>query len=136
MIVSLYAALLTLMYLALAAYVVKGRLGNQIVIGDGENMKLRSRIRAHANFAEYTPLFLLLLAFIEVDSFPDNGIHALGTTFIIGRLFHMYGLLVQEQYEGGKLTTSAAWRTRGMIITLTVMSVMAGILLWKFTLDR
>ena len=43
-------------------------------MGDGGIPKLATRIRGHANFMETTPLFLLVLAFVELGLEGDNKI--------------------------------------------------------------
>jgi uncharacterized membrane protein YecN with MAPEG domain len=38
----------------------------KVSIGDGGDERVATRMRAHANFAEYTPIFLILLAAVEL----------------------------------------------------------------------
>jgi len=65
-ITPLYAALLALVFLVLSFRVIFVRRGERISLGDGENPALRARVRVHANFAEYTPLALLLMLMAEL----------------------------------------------------------------------
>ncbi|MFT2095263.1 MAPEG family protein [Acidiphilium multivorum] len=62
-----YGALLALIYLVLSLWVGFGRFGFRVIHGDGGNDRLARRIRAHANFAEYVPLILLLAALLEAS---------------------------------------------------------------------
>jgi uncharacterized membrane protein YecN with MAPEG domain len=60
------AGLLGLVFLALTIRVVGRRVSGKIMIGDGGDSQMLERIRAHANFTEYVPLTLLLMAGIEI----------------------------------------------------------------------
>ncbi|HUK59752.1 MAG TPA: MAPEG family protein [Stellaceae bacterium] len=91
-IVPLYAALLALLFLALSVRVMaeRGRVG--VAIGAGGSIALERRIRVHGNFAEYVPLALLLLAFLELRGSAAWYLHLLGLALLIGRLAHAVGV--------------------------------------------
>src|SRR5215475_9728043 len=57
-ITATYLGLLALLYVFLSLQVSRMRRGNKIAFGDGENLRLRSAIRAHAHFAEYVPIIV------------------------------------------------------------------------------
>ena len=63
-----YAALLTLQYLGLSLYISRIRRREGVGLGDGNVEALRRAIRAHANFAEYTPMALMLLLLIVLST--------------------------------------------------------------------
>ncbi len=65
-IVPFYAALLALLFMVLSVRVMRERGRARVAIGTGGNIALERRIRVHGNFAEYVPLALLLLAFMEL----------------------------------------------------------------------
>ena len=65
-ITGFYLAILALLYLVLGLQVSRLRLGHRVVFGDGDNIELRSAIRAHGNFAEYVPIIVLLVAMLEM----------------------------------------------------------------------
>ena len=69
-ITGFYLAILALIYAVLAIQVAELRRGNRVVFGDGENIKLRSAILAHANFIEYVPIIALLVAMLEMSGMP------------------------------------------------------------------
>ena len=75
---ALYAALLALLLLLLARSTILRRQTARILLGDGADEPLQRRIRAHANFAEYAPLGLILLALCEAQGAPPLVLHALG----------------------------------------------------------
>lgn len=61
------AGLCGLVFLWLSLRVVMVRQSAKVSIGDGGDALLLSRIRAHANFAEYVPIILLLMLAIELS---------------------------------------------------------------------
>ena len=61
-ITGFYLSILLLLYIVLALQVSRLRRGNRVIFGDGDNIKLRSAIRAHANFIEYVPIITLMVA--------------------------------------------------------------------------
>ena len=89
---ALYAAILGLVLIGLAARIA--RLRNQTKIGIGyEGSDVLSRaVRAHGNFIEYAPIGLILMALIELNGAPAGLLHGLGAALVIGRLLHAWGL--------------------------------------------
>jgi len=118
-ILPIYAALLTLLYLALSIRTVRARRRARVAVGDGGNPQLLRAMRVHANFAEYVPLALLLLALLELRSAPAWLLHGLGLLLLLARLAHAYGVSqVKENFRFrvvgvfGSLATlgvAAAW---------------------------
>ena len=64
----------------------------KVGIGDGGNEVLLRRIRAHGNFAENVPLFLILLALLEFATGGDLWLWGAAILFIISRLLHAFGM--------------------------------------------
>jgi hypothetical protein len=91
-ITALYAGLLGLLLLALAARVVQGRVQNQIQFGDAGNAGFIQRQRVHGNAVEYIPIGLLLLLVAELNGTPAALLHAIGLTLFVGRAAHAFGL--------------------------------------------
>ena len=113
MITPFYAALIALIFVILSVrtLLLRRRLG--IAIGTGEDLKLTRAMRVHSNFAEYVPIALILIYFLEVGSDTDVGIHILCVALIAGRLLHAYGVSqIKEDYR---------FRVAGMILTLGCM---------------
>lgn len=115
MVTTLYAGILGLLYIALSAYVIKGRFKHEVSLGDAGNNDMIKRVRAHGNFIEYVPLALVLIILAEFEGTSELIIHGLGIFLVIGRLMHACGLL-------GKNSNSIA-RRGGMVVTFTVIAV-------------
>jgi hypothetical protein len=98
----LYAGLLALFFCALSVRVIEYRRGG-ISLGDGGNPELNRAIRGHANFAEYVPLALLLLALLELSHISIYVLHALGLTLLAARLLHGYALSYTRKFAFGRV---------------------------------
>ena len=132
MTITLYAALSALMLIALSVNVIRGRRKNSIALGDNGNHDMQRRMRAQGNFAEYTPMFLILLALAEYHGLSAYGVHALGILFVLGRASHAYGILKTEQYGNGQRPSGFGCRIRGMVCTFTTIGILAAILLLQY----
>jgi uncharacterized membrane protein YecN with MAPEG domain len=119
-----YAALLALIFMALSAWVVAGRAQFKVNHGDGGNDRLNRRIRAHANFAEYVPLIIILVALLEMRATSRFTIHALLLPLLIARISHPFGMLAPEAS-----LQQFAFRGASVVITWLVMVVAAIMLL-------
>ncbi|MBS0250261.1 MAG: MAPEG family protein [Proteobacteria bacterium] len=123
LVTSLYAAALTALYILLSINVIRGRRRHSLALGDGGVDDMKPRIRAHANFAEYAPLFLILLALAEYQGLAKSAVHALGIAFSTARLAHAYGLIIAE--------TRHFWftpRVAAMGTTFTCLAILSGVL--------
>lgn len=116
---SLYAGLLGLLLVVLSARVVLVRRSAQVSLGSGGNAELEQRIRTQANFVEYVPLALLLLALLELGGMPGWAVHALGSALLLARLAHPLGMAGHGM----------AFRVLGASLTFTVLLVLAAALL-------
>jgi uncharacterized membrane protein YecN with MAPEG domain len=112
-IVLFYAALLALLFVALSIRTLRLRRRLGIAIGDAGSEAMLRAMRAHANFAEYAPLSLLLLFFVESSGAAPLFVHALGAGMLLGRLSHAFGV--------SRVRENFAFRVAGMALTLTPM---------------
>jgi len=64
----------------------------KIGVGDGGNEVLLRRIRAHANFAENMPIFLILLGFVELAVGKSLWLWGAGIVFVLARIAHAFGM--------------------------------------------
>jgi len=123
-IVPFYAALLGLVYLALSLRAIRARRSARKAIGPLGDDALDRRVRAHANFAEYAPLVLLLLAFAELRELPEMLVHLGCALLLVGRCLHAWGLSqVPENFR---------YRVYGMYGTFLALVVAATLLLASY----
>jgi uncharacterized membrane protein YecN with MAPEG domain len=116
-ITAFYASLLAFLFVLLSVRVIAQRREARVEIGVGESKELLRRSRVHANFAEYVPLALLMLAFAESLKTPSIVLHLLGLALLAGRLLHAYGLSQNPHILG--------LRTLGMTLTLATIGIAA-----------
>jgi len=116
-ITALYVGLLAPLFLLLASRVIRARRGTSVAVGDGGNAFLMRRIRVHANFAEYVPLALLLMALAESLGTSIWLLHALGIALLGGRLVHAFGMSQAEE--------KFAFRVAGVVITFSMLGTAA-----------
>ncbi len=110
---AIYAALNALLMFGLALNVgLRRGAQKQLEPGDMGDAVLTRAIRAHANFAEYAPLVLLLLLAVALLDGPLEWVHVLGAGFTIGRIFHVFGMMLDKHPNPirfiGNLTTGLA----------------------------
>jgi uncharacterized membrane protein YecN with MAPEG domain len=64
----------------------------QVSVGDGDNPLLTARMRAHANFIEYVPMALILMALIDSSGANSQLLWLFGIALVIGRILHPFGM--------------------------------------------
>jgi len=64
----------------------------KIGVGDGGNDVLMRRMRAHGNFAENVPIFLILLGFLELATGGNLWLWGAAIAFILARILHAFGM--------------------------------------------
>jgi len=109
----IYAAILGFVFVALSVRTLLLRRRLKVAIGDGDQPILARAVRVHSNFAEYVPLSLILVYFLEIQSGTNLWIHVLCSALLIGRITHAFGVSrVEENYR---------YRVIGMALTFTVI---------------
>ena len=129
-ITAVYLGVLGLLYAFLGLRVARFRRGNKIVFGDANNLYLRSAIRAHANFAEYVPIIVLMNALLEMGGAASVQMHVLLGTLTVSRILHPFGMHAKPmtpQFIVGRIV--------GMILTFLVLVASALLLLRRFALS-
>jgi hypothetical protein len=106
------AAAAVLINIWLGARVSQLRWRHKVSIGDGGNPQVSARMRAHGNFIEYTPFFLILLALLELSQGSKTWLWIVAILFILARLAHPFGM---DRPAPNKL------RIVGMVITWAVL---------------
>jgi uncharacterized membrane protein YecN with MAPEG domain len=119
----LYAGLLTLWFVLLSVRVMNlRRRGPRF--GDDGNVGIVRIVRAQANFAEYVPLALLLMGFLEVTRHSIYLLHALGLALLIARLLHGFALSFGWPIRAGRIV--GATLTVIMLVVEAVLCVIQG----------
>ena len=110
------AAACAVLNLWLASRLVGGRLKG-IAVGDGGSPVMLARMRAHANFTEYAPFVLILIAGIELAGGSPTWLWAAGVAFVLGRVLHPFGM---------ERPVPNALRAGGILSTWLVLAALAG----------
>lgn len=76
----------------LAIRVSQLRRQRKVSIGDGGDERIAIRMRAHANFIENAPIFLILLAAVELAIGANILLWAVAILFVLARLAHPFGM--------------------------------------------
>ncbi len=126
-ITSAYLGILALLYLVLGLQVSRLRRGHRVLFGDGDNIKLRSAIRAHGNFVEYVPLIVLMVAMLEMSGLPAVQVHLLMGALLVARLLHPLGM-----YVGPRTLQFQIYRVGGITLNWLVLLVAAVLMLRRF----
>ena len=67
-----------------------------LAIGESNNEKLIRAVRAHGNFSEFTPMFLISLIIVDQLSKNCDYVACLGSIFILGRASHDASMLLNK----------------------------------------
>lgn len=111
----LYGGVLALWFCVLSLRVMNVR--RRVPFGDNGDADIVRVVRAQANFAEYVPLALLLMGFLEVGRTSIYLLHGLGIALVIGRLLHGVALSFDVGMRIGRVT--------GATLTLIVLLIEA-----------
>lgn len=122
LIVPLYASVLALLFVFLSVRTLRLRRRLRIAIGDAGNQTMLRAMRVHSNFAEYVPLGLLLIYFVETSGANTLLVHFLAICLLVGRTSHAFG--VSQDVE------VYAFRVFGMALTFTTLVTASGYLLY------
>lgn len=112
------AAALLNVWLAMRVGQVRGQ--HKVSIGDGGNDAVIARMRAHANFVEYTPIVLILFALIELAHGSAMWLWVVAVVYLIGRVLHALGM---DGLKSGRA-----------IGTATTLLIMAGLAVFAVVL--
>ena len=102
----LYAGILTIWFVVLSIRVVNLRRAG-ISFGDNGDVAVTRVVRAQANFAEYVPLALLMMGFLEASRYSIYLLHALGIALVVARLFHGFALSFGWSARSGRAVGAA-----------------------------
>lgn len=86
------AALAGLLNLWLASRLILARVKHKVLLGDGGQPGMAARMRAHANFVEYTPFVLILMGLIELSGGRRDVLWGIGGVYLVVRVMHAVGM--------------------------------------------
>lgn len=118
-ITTLTASLLTIIFIIISIKIIKLRHQYKISLGANGYEDLKRVIRAHGNFAEYTPITLILLLCAEANNANWIILFILALFFILGRVSHAYAFIFNKQHF--------KFRVRGMVLTFSVLLSLAAL---------
>jgi uncharacterized membrane protein YecN with MAPEG domain len=118
----LFASLHALLLLALIAPISRHRHRHRIGLGSGGDPVLARKIRVHANFIEFVPIALLMLALLELAGLRATWLWTFGSALLLARVMHAIGLSRHAGYSFGRF-----W---GTALTMLVLLGMAVAGLW------
>jgi len=116
-IVPVFSAFFAVMFVLLSINVIRARRRHKVGIGTGRNKSVERAMRVHANFAEYVPFALLLIALLELNKSNSLLLMGLCSALLVGRLVHAYGVSMENE--------RFAFRVSGMMMTFTVILIAA-----------
>ncbi len=122
-----YAALLTLIYIALSFRIARQRIKHRLSIGVADDDTMQRAVRAQANFGEYVPLALLLLTICALLHATPLFIDIQGVVLVLARLLHIYSITVFEPARRRHVL-----RPFAMLGTQFVLFSAAAFLLWQW----
>jgi hypothetical protein len=113
------AAALLNVWLGLRVSLLRRR--HKVSIGHGGKTGIATRMRAHSNYIEYAPFFLILLALVELARGPQPWLWLVTIIFILGRIAHAFGM----DREGANVL-----RVAGIVTTWLGLLALAAYALW------
>ena len=126
---SIFGSLFTLFYLFLSFRIgyLRGSPVMKLIFTMGEDIpdkKLQRNVRAHGNFSEYAPIFLILLLIIEtLGQSPFHYVLTVCLIFSYGRLAHAICFAFYD--------SNPFLRISGMLCTYLGLGMFAAELLWE-----
>jgi len=107
----LVTAILLFIFIALSFNAAFTRRKSGLAVGEADNETLLRAVRAHGNFTEFTPMFLISLFLIDHASKNCEYILVIGSGFILGRISHATSMFLKK----------GILRITGMFLTFTTL---------------
>jgi hypothetical protein len=117
-IAALYAGLIGVLLLVLAALVSRLRRARRVSLGDGGDRELARAIRVHGNAVEWAVPGVLLLLVAELNRASPLLLHLCGIALVVGRVLHAIGLTRTAGVSFGRFFGSAASWTALLVLSL------------------
>lgn len=111
-----FAAACALLNLWLAIRCARFRIKDKVLHGDAGHALLAKRMRAHANFVEYTPIVLILCGLVELAAGASLWLWIAALAYVVARVAHAFGM---------DADAPTAWRAGGALLTWAIMAGLA-----------
>jgi uncharacterized membrane protein YecN with MAPEG domain len=111
-----FAAACALLNLWLAIRCARFRIRDEVMHGDAGHTLLARRMRAHANFVEYTPIVLILTGLVELAAGASIWLWVAALVYVVARAAHAFGM------DADKPT---ALRAGGALLTWGITAALA-----------
>jgi uncharacterized protein len=108
-----YSGIFGLFFVVLSVRTLLLRRKFGIAIGNNNQPLLERASRVHSNFAEYVPMSLLLVYFLELKMPSNVWIHFVCIALLVGRISHAYGV--------SQIQEKLIYRVIGMALTFMVI---------------
>jgi len=115
--VPIFSAFFAVLFVLLSINVIGARRKHKVGLGTGRNKSVERAMRVHANFAEYVPFALLLIALLELNKSNSLLLMGLCSVLLVGRLVHAYGVSMENE--------RFVFRVSGMTMTFAVILIAA-----------
>ena len=93
---TIFTSVCLILYLLLSVNAAMTRRRSGLAIGEKDNENLARAVRAHGNFSEYTPLFLISFVLLESVQASSDYLILVGLFFLLGRIFHAYSMFSKK----------------------------------------
>jgi hypothetical protein len=98
---ALTVGILSVLHVVLTLIVGMARARSKVPFGDGGDLMLLRRIRAHANFTECVPIALAAMLTAELVGVAQWSLIAGATSLILGRIWHAQ-VIVRHGWSNGR----------------------------------
>ncbi|GIK87919.1 MAG: MAPEG family protein [Burkholderiales bacterium] len=115
---ALYAGLVGVLLLVLAALVSRLRRARRVGLGDGGDRDLQRAIRVHGNAVEWAVPGVLLLLVAELNRAHPWLLHLCGVALVAGRVLHAAGLTRTAGVSFGRFVGSGLSWTAVLVLAL------------------
>ncbi len=100
----------------------QARIKGKVSLGDGGDTWLIKRMRAHANYAEFTPFALVLILVLELTGLGGQLLAISAAIYFLARICHMFGM---EADAPGKLRMIGIMGTMLLLLIWSIAAVLA-----------
>jgi uncharacterized protein len=116
-IIGLFVALFGFMLIVMTVEVGLRRGKVCVLLLNGGNEMLLRRIGSHANFLEYVPLALILVALLGANGASATFLYSTGTVLLVARALHYFTLTF---FDSSRIRPISMLGTTGVIIALAI----------------